>query len=118
VDFFLVPTLCVGTPSSLPVQATGSFLKQLNVLSRAEPESRVTLDQVCIASGLLNKEHGRIAATILAGKGWLTLERTSEDSYLSITPAGIEEANRLEVPRLQRWIRDRTIAIPLAVAGT
>jgi hypothetical protein len=60
----------------------------------------------------------RVALELFKAKGWAKVQ--GMQGFISITPAGIEQARILRTPKWRLWMKDRTIVVPIitALVGT
>jgi hypothetical protein len=92
-------------------------LQAINRRARSDPNVSVTLDEVAAVTSLA-KETAKIAGIMLEHRGFVRCElkkidQISSDGTFLITPKGVEEAARLQLPFWKRWARDPAVKIAL-----
>jgi hypothetical protein len=104
----------MSNPLAVTKAQQNCLLQALNVRTRTYPDAVERLDDLAIAAGLLLM-HARKAAEQLQDRGLIRFDRGANS--VSITPAGVAEANRLDLPWWKRWATDREIVIRFCSAA-
>jgi hypothetical protein len=86
------------------------LLKHLSGLLNEDPSQTISIAAWAVQVGL-SVAQVRMVLEPFKAKGWVKVQGL--DGFISITPAGCEQAQILRTPKRLRWMKDRAIVVPV-----